>query len=321
MKKITATCQPDPRFSYLRLGRNLNPRDAGWRRGGPMEYKRFGIAMIRQWAGRGGNLAVRTGKQSSAFVLDVDRHGDVNGFESLAELIERHGQLPETYTVKTGGGGRHFYFFCPADFEVHSSAGLLAPGLDIKGERSYVVAPGSIKPDGRPYEVLVDGPIAHAPEWLLDWLRERSQKAAERAVRVYEVPPKVETPEVCCEAVAEAAVAALVRLMDRLRAKEPRGRIMLKGKPRGWDEGYYLLGTRLAQVAMWPYTRLTLPDAERIFFAHVPEREQGFDPEHKWDDAVLRAECDPWGVGEDHRLMGHGPSVLTLATLVRKGVK
>src|SRR3954468_4151831 len=52
------------------------------------------------------NVGVRTGE--GLVVLDVDpRNG---GASTLRELVARHGALPNTWTVHTGGGGMHFYF-------------------------------------------------------------------------------------------------------------------------------------------------------------------------------------------------------------------
>ena len=58
---------------------------------------------ILGWRGRwpDSNTGVATGR--GLVVLDIDpRNG---GDESLAELIEKYGPLPETVTVSTGGGG------------------------------------------------------------------------------------------------------------------------------------------------------------------------------------------------------------------------
>lgn len=91
-------------------------------------------------------VAVRTG--NGLLVLDVD--GDA-GADSLHDLERRHGKLPQTVTVRTGGGGAHYYFTVP--WPVRNSAGKLGPGLDVRGDGGYVIAPPSIHPDtGRAYE-------------------------------------------------------------------------------------------------------------------------------------------------------------------------
>jgi len=112
------------------------------------------------------NVGIATGRVSGIVVLDVDpRHG---GEGSLALLEREIGPLPSTYTVRTGGGGLHLYFRIPEDWtgEVRSIPDLL-PGLELKGDGAYVIAPPSLHPSGRLYEILSDGDLAPAPLALL----------------------------------------------------------------------------------------------------------------------------------------------------------
>lgn len=101
-------------------------------------------------------------------VLDVDgRHG---GWTSLSRLRAEHGPLPETWSVRTGSGGRHLWFVV-GEMELR---GHLAPGIDIKhGENGYVVAPRSVHPNGVVYQWLSPplGEPATAPTWLRERLR------------------------------------------------------------------------------------------------------------------------------------------------------
>jgi hypothetical protein len=83
------------------------------------------------------NIGIATGAVSGLVVLDVDGEG---GEASLAALEREHGPLPETPTVLTGKG-RHLYFSHPGvavPSRVH-----VAPGLDVRGDGGYVVAPPS----------------------------------------------------------------------------------------------------------------------------------------------------------------------------------
>lgn len=121
-----------------------------------------------------------TGLASDLVVLDVDpRHG---GDETLDALVRTHGALPETTEVLTGGGGRHLFFRHPGPaFRVPNSAGGvrpdgqvkgLGPGLDVRGDGGYVVAPPSGHVSGRHYEWEGsshpdDVPPAPLPAWLL----------------------------------------------------------------------------------------------------------------------------------------------------------
>ena len=122
-------------------------------------------ALRATWTNRpGANVGVATGAVSSIFVLDVDpQHG---GDESFAKLVAEHGPLPATRTVKTGGGGRHYYFKHPGG-KVRNSVKKLGAGLDVRGDGGYVVAPPSTHKSGGLYEWLDEREPADAPAWLL----------------------------------------------------------------------------------------------------------------------------------------------------------
>ena len=120
------------------------------------------------------NVGVPTGERSGLLVLDVDpRDG---GPQSLVALERAHGPLPRTARARTGGGGVHVYFRYPAGEEVRNSAGRLGPGLDVRGEGGYVVAPPSRTRSA--YDWLDRAPPAD-PAWLLMCLREQPSRSGE----------------------------------------------------------------------------------------------------------------------------------------------
>ncbi|MFO0639679.1 MAG: phage/plasmid primase, P4 family [Polyangiaceae bacterium] len=112
-------------------------------------------------AGRG----LVTGTKSGFFVLDLDRKHGKDGFETLKA---RGWRLPPTRVVRTPSGGEHHYFKLP-EFEVKTSGNRIGPGIDIRGEGGFVVAPGSPgKDEGTKYAVTSNLDICEAPAWLLD---------------------------------------------------------------------------------------------------------------------------------------------------------
>jgi putative DNA primase/helicase len=124
------------------------------------------------------NIGVVTGGKSGLWILDVD--SKTGGYESLEDLKNKHGTLPQTYRVQTGGGGEHYYFKYPSELRIRCSAGELAAGLDVRGDGGYVLGPGSSHISGNSYSWL-SGPedvekIAPAPEWLLTIIKEASTK-------------------------------------------------------------------------------------------------------------------------------------------------
>ena len=93
---------------------------------------------IREWWSEVARRRMRmpTGALSGVVVLDVDpRHG---GDESLAQLVEEHGPLPDGPVVNTGGGGRHLYFKHPGGHvpaEIDLNGGTLPAVFWTAGDR------------------------------------------------------------------------------------------------------------------------------------------------------------------------------------------
>jgi Bifunctional DNA primase/polymerase, N-terminal len=110
------------------------------------------------------NVAVATGRMSGIFVVDVDGDGAEAALRAF-EVI--NGALPATVEVITGAG-RHIWFRMP-DTELRNSASKIAPGIDIRADGGYVLAPPSVHPSGRRYAWSVDSAstIAEAPAWLV----------------------------------------------------------------------------------------------------------------------------------------------------------
>lgn len=122
--------------------------------------------VIRDWWRRWptANVGLATGRQNGLLVLDVDAAG---GNRSLRELARRHGPLPATLAVRTGGGGRHLYFRHPG--ARIASPEDWRPGIDLRADGAYVVAPPSLHRSGRRYEWIDrKGPaaVADIPGWL-----------------------------------------------------------------------------------------------------------------------------------------------------------
>ena len=125
---------------------------------------------IHDWWDRwpNANIGIRLGSESGCFALDIDpRHG---GDQSLNELIARYGPLPNTREQRSGGGGRHNLFRHPGRaVHVPNSSSNLAPGIDVRGDDSYIVAAPSLHKSGHRYQWDgLDHTIAPAPQWLLD---------------------------------------------------------------------------------------------------------------------------------------------------------
>lgn len=123
---------------------------------------------VRRWWKRypKANVAGVCGKESGHVVLDVDpRHG---GDGSFSKLEKKHGPLPPSPRAKTGGDGSHFFFAHPGG-TVPPAVGF-RPGLDLRGDGSYVLLPPSGHVSGGVYAwevALKDMEAPLVPAWLL----------------------------------------------------------------------------------------------------------------------------------------------------------
>jgi hypothetical protein len=167
------------------------------------------------------NFGIKTGVSSGVWALDVDpkNGGDV----ALMELEKEHGALPDTYSQRTGSGGRHLLFALPEDFTPTNSPGSLPTGLDVRGEGGFIVAAPCRSGIG-PYEVLLNLPVVPAPQWLLDMIRPRVPADVEHraALTYWDSPIAAGQNDRLVRYAYAAAMAELTEL-----AQAPVGR-------RGW---------------------------------------------------------------------------------------
>jgi hypothetical protein len=139
------------------------------------------------------NIGVCT---SGVAVIDLDvKHGR-NGKLAFAQA----GGRLDTLTVRTPTGGEHLY--CQPPHPVPNSAGKIAEGVDIRGERGYVIAPGSVTSNGA-YELVHDAPVAPLPPWVA----ERAGIVAPVA-RATAPAPDLDTPAATASAAAYLQAAA-----------------------------------------------------------------------------------------------------------------
>lgn len=115
-------------------------------------------------------VAIATGPETGIWVLDVDVTDGKTGDETLADLATLHGELPPTMASITGSGGVHYLWAWPDSADIRNNAGTrLGPGLDVRGDGGFIVAPPSLHPNGTHYEWDLGEPDepTEAPAWLL----------------------------------------------------------------------------------------------------------------------------------------------------------
>lgn len=125
------------------------------------------------------NIGAPMGYRCFAVDFDIGRGGE----ESYEHLVNQHGRFPDTLEQVTGGGGRHLFFSMP-DFLVPNTKDYLAPGVESRAKGNYVVLSPSVHPVTKRRYVwdgareLEEQPIAPAPAWLLDRLKNYKARVA-----------------------------------------------------------------------------------------------------------------------------------------------
>lgn len=136
----------------------------------PTGYKAasLSVSQIEEWVRKRPtcNVGIATGGTARLLVIDTDEKNGVSGEESLATLEREHSPLPETLTASTANGGKHRYFLLPAG-ETARNRTAVRPGIDVRCDGGYVVAPPSVV-DGKFYSWIdKTQPVVEAPSWLL----------------------------------------------------------------------------------------------------------------------------------------------------------
>ncbi len=114
-------------------------------------------------------------------VIDADRHdGGADGVSAFAALRDRHGGDSYHPRTLTAGFGEHHYYVQPAGRLLGNGEGQLPGGINVRGAGGFVVAPGSIRPDGAIWEPRPGAPelptafragqIPELPSWLVEIL-------------------------------------------------------------------------------------------------------------------------------------------------------
>ncbi len=126
---------------------------------------------IRRWWSRwpNANIGIPTGRRSGISSLDLDTYKP--GAWTPEDIERELGPIPETATIKTGSGGRQFWFKHPEGENLKNGIpeNVLGPGVCIKADGGYVLAPPSATTS--PYKTINKAPRAAPPEWFLEALK------------------------------------------------------------------------------------------------------------------------------------------------------
>jgi putative DNA primase/helicase len=153
-------CSCEKKTECDRIGKH--PRIKGWNNAATTKPEK-----IKKWWTEtpDANIGIITGTRSSLLIVDVDIKS--NTHEPLHKLKANYPAVDKTATVKSGGGGFHFYFKSD-DPDLKNSVGMLAENVDIRANGGYIIAPPSLHRSGKRYEwsSKLDN-IQHAPTKLI----------------------------------------------------------------------------------------------------------------------------------------------------------
>ncbi len=167
------------------------------------------------------NIGIATGQ--GLLVVDIDPRSG-GSLEALNAVVA----LPPTATLRTGGAGLHLYFSYDPALNIRNSASKLAPGIDIRGENGYVVAPPSMHASGNRYWWDKRGGYTSAPDALLHLLMEK-------APVVVKAPPQgpPQSSLFVTEGKRNATLVSLAGSLRNLGADEEALLIVLRAMNKG----------------------------------------------------------------------------------------
>lgn len=177
------------------------------------------------------NIGIATGQMSGgvfAIDLDVDEDKGINGYETVTDWQRDNGELPDTAGTITGRGGYHWLY--RANGPIKCRTGLL-PGIDIRGDGGYIVAPPSVHPNGTAYDweqTIDEFGIANANATVMALLSVGERPQGETFI----VPNKIESGvrnktlySMACSlqarAYADESIRATIEAENRVRCDPP----------------------------------------------------------------------------------------------------
>lgn len=158
------------------------------------------VRSIKSWWERwpDANIGIATGSISGGIVvidIDIDEDKGVFGDDSLKEWEKAHGELPDTWRAITGRGGYHYYF--RSDEKIKNATNIL-PGIDIRGEGGYVIAPPSIHQNGNSYQWELDPDdidIHFADEHVMALINNRPENGSIAQKERFKLPERIKQGE------------------------------------------------------------------------------------------------------------------------------
>lgn len=129
-------------YSVIPVGKDKRPL-VNWK---DYQTRQATVEEITEWFSQNpdAQIGIVTGEISNLTVVDIESDGDFNRITDA------------TFTVETGGKGRHYFFEYEKEFK---NAVRIFPSVDVRSQGGYVVAPPSVTQKGA-YTALNDLKVA-----------------------------------------------------------------------------------------------------------------------------------------------------------------
>ncbi|MFW6130542.1 MAG: phage/plasmid primase, P4 family [Atribacterota bacterium] len=126
-----------------------------------------------------GNYGVIAGGKKNLIIIDFDN-------KELQDKLEK--QLPKTFTVKTGSGLHHKYYFSDKSESFKIFTEDMDTLADVQGEGKQAIGPNSIHPNGNKYEIIDNSKIAYIPYSEVEALIKPYDKKPKKEKKQFEKP-------------------------------------------------------------------------------------------------------------------------------------
>jgi len=153
-------------FRFIPIQEGMKgPRLDDWQESNNFQYS---DEPLQERINNGGNYGVVCGF-GDLIVIDADT-------QEVVDAVNQN--LPPTFTVRTGGGGFHFYYKCPNfDDPIRLKENKSGDVGDVQAAGKQVVGPGSVHPSGNKYKIEKDYEINKVKKEdikfaLKDWLKD-----------------------------------------------------------------------------------------------------------------------------------------------------
>ncbi|HMA69253.1 MAG TPA: phage/plasmid primase, P4 family, partial [Candidatus Mcinerneyibacterium sp.] len=162
------------RFVLVEKG-GKRPFESNWQN----KYIKYDNSQLNQHLKNNGNYGVIAGGKKNLIIIDFDN-------KELQDKLEK--QLPQTFTVKTGSGLHHKYYFSDKAESFKIFTEDMDTLADVQGEGKQAIAPNSIHPNGNKYEIIDNSEIAYIPYSEVEALIKPYDKKPQKEKKQFEKP-------------------------------------------------------------------------------------------------------------------------------------